>query len=116
MAGNPRRVVAYTKADAAVKAVLAAGKSWPSQEKGLYLFVRDNALKLPGLVLAGVISESRREESVRLLTDELAVASALEYALGAAVSTSTNEAVKKASDAAVEAREAVQDHLDAMQI
>jgi hypothetical protein len=115
MAGNSRRAVAYTKADAAAKAILAAGQSW-SHEKGVYLFARDNALRLPGLVLAGVVSESRREESVRLLMDALAVASAVEYAMGLGASGSTGETVKKALDAATEAREAVQDHLDAMQI
>jgi len=115
MAGNPRKVVAYTKADAAVKAILAAGQSW-SHEKGVYQFARDNALRVPGLVHAGVASESRREESVRLLTDALAVASAVEYALALGVSGSTGETIKKAADAATEAREAIQDHIDAMQL
>jgi len=115
MASNPRKVVAYTKADAAVKAILAAGQSW-THEKGVYLFARDNALRVPGLVLAGVVSESRREESVRLFTDALAVAAAVEYAMASGATTGASESIKKAADAATEAREAIQDHIDAMQL
>jgi len=116
MAGDPKRVIAYVKADALARAVLAAGKSWPSQERGLYNFLRERSLRLPGIIMAGVAAGERREDAQRFFSEALIAACEAEYAAAAAVSTVAGDAVKKAHEASSEAREAIQDHLAAMNL
>ena len=116
MAGDPKRVVAYVKSDLFAKSVTECGKNWPAQEQGIYSFLREHSLRLPGVVMAGVICEERRDESFKLFTDALVIACEAEYAAIAGEGLAMGDSVKKVRAAATEAREAIQDHLDAMQL
>jgi len=114
MAGEPQRVIAYVKAEGFSKTIFSAGSSWPAQTKSLYDFLKDRALLLPGKVMAAIISQGRQSESARLFSDALTLACDAEFAAGVAKKATPNDVVNKAFDAAVEAREAIQDHLAAM--
>jgi hypothetical protein len=124
------------KADALAKAVLAGARNWPAQEKTLIGSMKQNGLSLPGIVLAALILDHvpedqspnavrgevsdlrqiRRLDSIRLLSDALAAVCQVEEMANAAVALAIGEAAKKIHAAAVEAREALQDHLDALRL
>ena len=116
MADDPKRVVAYVKAEALARVVVSASKAWPAQSRALYVFLRDKAMQLPGVVMAGIISENRSEESARLFGDALVLACGATFASDAACGAGSNDTVKKVYEAALETREAIQDHLDAMHL
>lgn len=116
MADDPKRVVAYVKAESLAKTVARAAKAWPAQTKTLYVFLRDRSMQLPGVIMAAIISEDRTEDSARLFSDALVLACGAVFAADAARSSSSSDTVKQIYDAAVEAKEAIQDHLDAMHL
>ena len=108
---------AYKRALALAREVFSVGKGWPAGQKGLYTELRRAAADLPSAVAASLLRKDERAAREGLQKAiEIACRAEILLEIATGKGGQANETLSKLRTLAGEARDALRDHMTAMDL